>query len=399
MDTVNRVRPENEARKHELDLMDVAIILAKNKRTLLTIPFVVAVVATAGSLLMPNEYKANTKILPPQQAQSGAAALLAQLGGVAGAAASAAGVKNPNDLYIGMLKSRSVVDRIISKYDLKKVYDEETLEKTRKKLEENTAIASGKDNLINVEVEDTDPKRAAAMANSYAEELLRLTKVIAITEASQRRLFFERQLASTKDNLANAENSLRAGLDTHGVISVDADSRAVVETASRLRAQIAAKEIQLSSMQAFVTENNNEYKKVREELASLRLQFNRLRTGGEAEGSNDANANAAGLENIKLVRDVKYHQMLYELLAKQYEVARLDEAKDASIIQVLDVALVPEKKAKPLRALIVAVSTALAFFMAAGLVLLRESRRREKEEFGSAARWNELKSYLKFRSK
>jgi uncharacterized protein involved in exopolysaccharide biosynthesis len=329
------------------NFLDYLIAFARYKKLMIGLPVAGAILVAAVSFCMPNVYKGTTKILPPQQTQSGAAALLAQLGGVASAAAGAAGIKNPNDLYIGMLKSRTVADLLIERFDLKKVYDRELMEKTRRKLAANTVISTGKDGLITIDVEDEDPKRAADIANAYADELLKLTKTLAVTEAAQRRLFFERQLTMSKDNLAKAEIALKDGLANRGVISVDSESRALVETVARLRAQISAKEIQFGAIQAFMTPNNQEYKRIQQELSSARNELSKLENGGAQ--SAQAGEVKGGLENIKLLRDVKYHQMLYELLSKQYEVARLDESKDASIIQVLDKALVPEMKVRPLR--------------------------------------------------
>jgi uncharacterized protein involved in exopolysaccharide biosynthesis len=373
------------------------IILAKHKKVVVAFPLVVAIVSAAISFVLPNEYTATTKLLPPQQQQSGAAALLSQLGGMAGAAAGVAGIKNPNDMYVGMLKSRTVADRMIEQFHLKKVYETDSQEGARKKLASNTTISSGKDGLITIEVDDKNKKLVAGLANGYVAELLRLTKVLAVTEASQRRVFFERQLELSKNNLANAEISLKSALETHGVISVDTESRAILETVGRLRAQVSAKEIQLNSMRAFVTTSNPEFRRVEEELNGLRAELTKLENGRTQEESAENGKKQTGLENIKILRDVKYYQMLYELLAKQYEVARLDEAKDASIIQVLDPAVEPERRSKPKRSFIVLISGALALLLSTGWVYLVESHRRALELPGGAARWAALKKYLRLR--
>jgi uncharacterized protein involved in exopolysaccharide biosynthesis len=383
----------------EVSIIDLVIVLAKYKNLVIGMPLIVAVLAVAISLALPNTYKASTKLLPPQQAQSGAAALLSQLGGVASVAAGAAGIKNPNDVYIGMLKSRTVADKLIAQYDLKKAYDTDSQEKARNWLETNTSISAGKDGLITIEVEDKNQKMVAKLANSYVDHLLLLTKVMAVTEASQRRMFFERQLELAKDNLAKAEMLLKSALDTRGVISVDTESRAIVETAGRLKAQVSAKEIQLSSMRAFVTTNNPDYKRAEEELNSLRAELSKLENGraGDQAVNGAAGVKGGGFENIKLLRDLKYYQMLYELLAKQYEVARLDEAKDPSIIQVLDPAIEPERKFKPHRALIVVLSTLVALFAAIAWAFISEAKNKAMLSASGVAQWNELKSHLRFK--
>lgn len=385
---------QTAAEPGELGLIDLLITLARHKKIVIGIPVAAAVISVAISLMLPNIYQSSAKLLPPQQPQSGAAALLSQLGGFAGMAAGVSGLKNPNDLYIGMLKSRTIADKVIAEFDLKKVYETDSQEKARKKLEDRTVISTGKDGLITIDVEDESPQRVSKIANAYVSQLTELTKVMAITEASQRRVFYERQLEAAKDNLAKAEAALKGALDTHGVISVDADSRAILETVGRIRAQISAKEVQLRSMGSFVTSNNPDYKRVEEELASLRAELSRLENGRPANGATD-NAKPVGLENIKVLRDVKYYQMLYELLAKQYEVARLDEAKDPAIIQVLDSAIVPEKKAKPKRSLIVLFSTLFGFILAAGVAFGLEAKRRSMASPESASQWNELKRLIR----
>jgi tyrosine-protein kinase Etk/Wzc len=388
--------PKTEDR--EFGILDLAIAIAKHKKLVAGSTLAGAFISALISFSLSDVYETSTKILPPQQSQSSAAALLSQLGGAAGSlAAGVAGLKNPSDLYIGMLRSRTIADNLIATYDLKKVYEQEYLEKTRKKLAEHTSISGGKDGLITIGVEDHDKDRAAKLANSYVEELVKLTRTLAITEASQRRLFYERQLEMAKNNLANAEIALKSGLDARGVTNVDVESRAIAETIGRLRAQISAKEIQLNSMRPFMTENNPSLQRVAEELNSLRRELSRLENGqGEKSPVNENGTNnKVGLENIKLLRDVKYYQMLYELLAKQYEVARLDEAKDPAIIQVLDLAVAPERRSGPKRIFIIVLSTIFAFFGSVAWALLREAKQKMMRSAANAARWAELKSYLR----
>jgi uncharacterized protein involved in exopolysaccharide biosynthesis len=386
----------NNSSQEKISAIDLLIIIYKRKRIILGLPAFFAIVSVLVCLALPNIYRANAKILPPQQAQSGAAAILAQLGGVAGAAAGAAGIKNPNDLYIGMLKSRSIADRLIDRFSLKSIYGESYLENARKTLADNTTISTSKDGLISIDVEDVSSKRSAEIANAYVEELLLLTKRIAVTEASQRRLFFEKQLLLSKNNLAETESKLSGGMDSHGVASVDAKSRAVVETAARLHAQVAAKEIQLSSMRAIFTAENSEYKRAAQELASMRLELSRQENGRDVVDA-PKDLSHSGLDSIKLLRDVKYYQMLYELLSKQYEVARLDESKDTSIIQVLDKAFEPERKYKPMRAVIVFISTFFGLLLALGLAYFLERMEIASRNPDVVAKLAELKSELSFR--
>lgn len=365
-DTQSSVAKMQVGAKSDVNFLDLLIILAKNKRFIVSTSLGFAVLAAAASFFLPSVFLASTIILPPQQSQSVAAAILSQLGGVASAVSGGAGVKNPSDVYIAMLKSRTVADKLIAKFQLDKIYGTDSPEKTRKALMANTTITLGKDGLITVDVEGESKKEVAPIANSYVDELLNLTRVMALTEASQRRKFFEYQLEKSKNNLASAEMALKLALDTRGVISVDSESRVLMETVGRLRAQMTAKEIQLSAMSSFVTANNQEYKRAQEELNSLRIEISRLENGRH-EPSGTATQkieNRAGLENIKILREVKYHQMLYELLTKQYEVARLDEARESIVIQVLDSAIEPERKLKPRRVLLVLSAGLVGLFLA-----------------------------------
>ena len=385
---------ENVQTANTTSVLDVIITVAKYKKMIAVITIATAVASAAISLVLPNTFQATTKLLPPQQTQSSAAALLSQLGGIAGAAAGMPGVKNPNDLYVGMLRSRTVADRLIAKFNLLKVYDIDSPEKARKKLESNTVISSGKDGLIVIEVEDHNKQLVALLANAYVTELFSLMKSLAVTDAAQRRVFYERQLETTKDNLARAETALKNTMDTRGVISVDSESRAILETVARLKAQVSAKEIQLTAMGAFLTTSNPEYRRAQEELNGMRSELVKLENG---RGADATGSTPRGLENIKLLRDLKYQQMLYEAIAKQYEVARIDEAKDPSVIQVLDPAVEPERKSKPRRAFIVVFATLAALFGAGTLAFLLEARKKVLASPEGAARWNELKVHLRIR--
>jgi uncharacterized protein involved in exopolysaccharide biosynthesis len=378
-----------------LGLLDLVIILAKRKKQVLGMPLIVAALSAAIALAVPDRFRASATLLPPQQQQPSAAALLSQLGGAAGMAGVSA-LKNPNDLYVGMLKSRTVADKLIKQFNLKEVYDTESPEKARKLLDEQTVIGPSKEGLIKIEVEGKDPKLVAPLANAYVKELLNLMRDLSVTEAGQRRLFFEQQLERSKNNLTAAEISLKRALDERGVISVDAESHAVVETAARLKAQISAKEIQISSMRAFVTENNPDFKRANEEMVSLRTELSKLENG-RGKPSVDRNPSEAGLANIKLLRDVSYHKMLFELLAKQYEAARLDEAKEPSIIQILDSAIEPEKKFRPRRALIVITTFVLSLIFSIGWAVLADAKERAMRSPSNAARWAELKKHLQFK--
>ena len=383
----------------EINLMDLVLVLAKHNRFIIKLTASVAVLAVAISLIMPNIYTAKTVILPPQQGASTASMLLGSLGGLAGLAGGAAGIKSPNDLHIGMLKSRTVADKMIARFKLQQKYEAKTLEATRKALAGATVIASGKDGFITIEYSDEDPKFAASVANAYVEELDKLNNTLAVTEASRKRLFFETQLKMTRDNLAAAEVGFKQTQERTGLIQPEAQGQAIIMAASNLRAQVTAAEVKLQSMGSFATPQNPDYQKLQQNLTSLRAQLVKAERNG-VQGRGDimvptGKLPETGLEYIRKMRDLKYQETLFELLSKQFEIAKIDEAKEAALIQVVDKALVPEQKSKPKRSLIVILATLMAFFLSVLLAFVREASERASLDPASAERMNLLRRYLR----
>lgn len=386
---------ENPVDDDEISLLDLGIVLAKHKKLIVGLPAVAAVGAIVVALLLPNTYTGTTKILPPQQGQSSASAMLAQLGGLAGMAGGIAGIKNPSDLYIGMFKSRTVLDSMVQRFDLMNYYAAKFPSQARTALEGSTKITAGKDGIIAIEVDDKDPKRAADMANGYVEELRKLTKVLAVTEASQRRLFFEQQFNQAKDNLAKAEIVARQALDKGGLSNVDAQGRALIENTARLRGQISVKEVQISAMRGYAAEHNPDLIKAQQELVALKNQLTQMEgSSGTRQVSNDQ---GSGLDNLRLLRDLKYYETIYEMLAKQFEMAKIDEAKDSTLIQVLDVAIEPDHKSKPKRAMIVILATLAAGFIGVLAAFIREALAKAGQNPVTAQRLKTLRQYLAWR--
>lgn len=382
----------------EISLLDLLIVLAKHKKLILGMPLAVAIAAAIISMLLPPVYTATTKILPPQQSQSSASAMLAQLGGaLGGLAGGAAGIKSPNDLYVGMLKSRTLADSLIQRFDLKTVYQAEFSSAARKTLEGASIITSGKDGIIVIEVDDKDPKRAAALANGYVEELAKLNNSLAVTEAAKRRLFFEQQLRLAKDNLARAETAAKSALDQGGVSMVEEQGKSMVVTTAQLRAQVAVKEVQIGAMKSFAAERNPDLQKAQQELAAMRQQLARLEGNGETLGDPGKGASGRGFTNLALLRDVKYYGVVFELLAKQYEMAKLDEAKDSALIQVLDKAIEPDRKSKPKRVLIVILATLAAGFIAVLWAFLKEAMEKARRNPESSERMKRFRRALAWR--
>ncbi|MBE0613475.1 MAG: lipopolysaccharide biosynthesis protein [Burkholderiales bacterium] len=382
------------ADEEEISMLDLAIVLAKHKKLILGLPFVVAVMAAGYSLTLPNIYTANTKILSPQKSQSAASAMLAQLGGgIAGLVGGA--VSNPNGVYVAMLKSRTVADNLIQRFGLMKHWniDSKHTSVAYNRLAGVTNITLGKDTLIVIDVEDEDPKRAADLANAYVDELVKLTSVLAVTEASHRRLFFERQFALAKENLAKAEAAARQALQTGGLVKVDEQGRAMVEAAASLRGQITVKEVQIGAMRTFAADNNPDLRLAQQEIESMKRELDKIEGAGAGRVSTNDPV-AQGGDSLRLLRDVKYHEVIFDMLARQYELAKIDEAKDSSIIQILDKAIEPDQKSKPKRSQIVLLSAFAAFFLGIIVAFFRSGMDKAKVDPKQARRLIDLKRYL-----
>jgi uncharacterized protein involved in exopolysaccharide biosynthesis len=360
--------------------LDLARVWRRHKRLIVGLPLAAALIAALVLQFVPNSYTATARILPPPQSQSAAAALLGQLSGLAGLAGNSLGIKSQSDVFVAMLKSRTVADSLIQRFDLRQVYDAETLTDARKRLAGRTAISSGRDGVIRVDVEDREPQRASDLANGYVAELEALSLKLAVSEAGQRRVFFEKQLAKAKGELAQAEIALQKFQEKHGLIAPEAQASATVSIAAGLRAQVTAKEVQLSALRAYAAKNNPELVRTEEELAALRGQLARMeRDGGKLQGDvlvPTGRAPEVTVEYVQRYRERAYYETLYQLLAKQYEVARIDEARDAMVVQVLDAAVVPEKKSGPKRLLISLVAALTALVIALAVALLIEAPRR-----------------------
>ena len=354
----------------EVDLLWLLGVLVKRRTLVLGLPATVAVLVAIYSLVLPNIYTGTTRILAPQN-QSAASALASQLGGLA--ALAGAVTKSSTDVYVGMLKSRTVADSIIQRFGLTKVYDVEYLSLARKRLDKDTVILAGKDGIIMIEVDDKDPKRAAEIANAYVDELLKLSQVLAVTDAAQRRLFFERQLAEAKDNLANAEVAARQALQKGGLVKVDDQGRTMVEASARLRALITVKEVQIGAMRSFATDRHPDLRLAQQELESLQHELAKTEGVGGRKSAEEGSGRQ-GMDSLKLLRDVKYREVIFEALARQYEIAKLDEAKDSAVVQVMDKAIEPDRKSKPSRALIVILATLGAGLIAGFWALILEAR-------------------------
>jgi len=387
--TVNRTdanRSHIQASDAEISMLDILVLLVKNRTFLLRVTCVCAVIAIVVALRLPTNYTAMTTLLPPQQSSSFSSSLLSQLGGASGGLGSLAsasglpGLKNPADLYVGLLRSETVENAMVHRYNLQQEYKAKLLSSAREALEGHVLIdGNGKDGLIRISVRARTPVRAAELANGYIEQYRQLSESLAIGEASQRRLFLERQMQKTKDSLAKAEENLEQTEQATGLIQLDSQARALIESAVSIRAQLAAKEVQVQSMQAYAGAGNVDLMQAQRELIGLRAQLAKLGGAGDQNDSelvpSKGRIPQVGLEYVRKLREVKYNETLFDILARQYEAAKLDEAKEGAMVQVVDIAIPPDKKSGPPRALIVIGGVALGFIGAIGWILFGELRK------------------------
>jgi tyrosine-protein kinase Etk/Wzc len=368
----------------DVSLIDLLIVIGRRKKFLVVSTIAVGILTLIVTLLIPKRYTATVTVLPPQQGSSLSSALLSQvgnLGALGSLAGGSLGLKNPADMTVALLKSRSVEDAMIQRFDLMKLYKEKRLSDARKSLENHTSIESNiKDGLIRIEIEDRDPKRASDMANAYVDEYQKFSQHLAIGEAGQRRLFFEHQLVGAKNDLAGAEEALKASQQKSGMIQLDSQAKALIESVAALRAEITAKEVEISSLSLSETSNNPDIRMAREQLAALQSQLRRI--GGTQSGEDSdlivprGKIPQAGMDYVRKLRDVKYNEMIFEILAKQFEVAKIDEAREGAIIQVVDAAVPPDKKSFPKISLIVPAATLIWFVLAiSGILFLQGIRR------------------------
>jgi uncharacterized protein involved in exopolysaccharide biosynthesis len=276
------------------------------------------------------------------------------------------------------------------------------MSEARRDLEKASSIMVGKEGFISISVEDSDRDRATRVANAYVEELRKLTQTLAVTEAGQRRIFFERQLEAAKNNLSDAEQALKETEQKTGLIQLDDQAKSIIEAVVKLRASLATKEVELHAMRLFSTEQNPDLQLGEQQLSGMRAQLAIMekQTRGHGYPVADDNVPAsslpagnvpeAGLQYVRKLRDVKYAEAMFELLAKQYEAARLDEARTAAVIQVVDPAIEPDSKSGPPRAWIFALITMSGLLAGAGYAVSSEMMLRIRLNPNLCERWTNL---------
>lgn len=369
---------ENEVfigNEEQLSLASGAKVLWRERWLMLSVAVLGAAISVGVAFLLPRYYTASTILLPPQQQQSGAGAL-AQLGSLAGMAGVAVGAKTPDEMYVALLRTRRLQAAVIDQLGLKAHYETETVADTRKRLNAMSRVNSDKKTgLITIEVDDRNPEFAARLANAHVDELRRVLGTLAVTEAQQRRAFFEQQVSKTSAALARAELAFRKIQAENGMVASQALAESDVKAGVELRARIAAREVELQSLSHFATSQSAEVQRVSAELAALRNQLNKVESGGRG-GNTPASVDVTrGMEAVQAFRNVKVLEAGLEALVKQLEIAKVDESREGPLLQQVDVAVPPELPSKPSRVLVVAGGVAASLLMGAFLAMGRARAR------------------------
>jgi len=395
--------PQRSRRSEKENFIDILALFVQRKGLIAGSTAVAFLVGLILSLVLPVRYTAVTTLMPPRQTQSSETLLMGQLSGVSASPFAAVtgvglGLRNPNDIYIGLLNARPIADAIIQEFNLAQVYKAKDMTAARRTLAANTLVVSEKSGFISVSVTDRDKKRAAEMANAYTEELRNFTKTIAVTEASQRRVFYEDQLKQAKESLISAEVAFQKIQQTKGMVQLDAQARAMIESLEAIRAQLTAKEVELQSLRSYSTEQNPDVAMAERQLLSLQGEAARLEQRHDTSelvniGLKDVSG--AGMDYLRAQHEVTYRQTLFDMLMKQYDVARLDEAKEATIIQVVEPAIEPDRKSSPKCAQIILMATVFGFLAGCFLVPLIWWAKKLRSDLIGDKRFENLKIALK----
>lgn len=370
-DETNRPTIETET---EINLLELLRVLVINLPLIIKITSAVVVLSIIYSLTLKNVYSAKATLLPPQKDSGGggAAALLASMGG--GLASLAGGLGGSADLYLGILKSRTVTDSVIKRLDLQTELKSSSIEVARATLQGLVKFQAGKDGIITITADYTDPAKAALMANTFIDELQKKSQQLSLTKASTERSFLEKRLEVVKQDLKTAEEEMKSFQEKNKTIKADSQVAVAIESIAKMKAEVVTKEVQLAALRNSMTDENSEVRKLLSGITKLKSQLNAMSGTGGGNGviPSVGNAPSIGLEYVRRLRELKTQEALFEQLTKQFEMAKINEARDSSSIQVLDEAVTPLRRSKPNRSLIVLLSMMTGVFCSIFLVFIKE---------------------------
>jgi uncharacterized protein involved in exopolysaccharide biosynthesis len=392
--------------RNEITGLDLVLVVARRRRTVALVAGSCLLVAVLFAFLLPKQYTAEVVLLPPQQGSSLSEALGSSMSGLdmlAKLAGGGLGMRNSNEMYVAMLQGQTVEDGMVKHFDLMREYHKSLFSEARRDFEHHVIIrGDGKDGLIHISVEDRSPQRAAQLANGYVDEFRDLSQHLAMTEAGQRALFFRTQLDQAKDKLSGAEQALEQMEQTSGVIEPTSQARALLSAGITLRAQVAAEQVQIQALQTFATGQNAQLIEAQQELKGLQQQLAKL-TGSQQNPDSllipKGKVPQESLEYIRRLRDVKYYETIFEVLARQYELAKLDQAKEGALIQVVDPAITPDHKSAPRRSLILIGGAAVGLILGILIAFLQNGWESMKRDPDSNSKLDSIRAELRSRNR
>ncbi len=375
--------PNSQRDEETIDIIGYCNILHSNRRLIGIFVTVVFIISVAVSLLLPKIYAATASVFPPQQEGmlNPGTVISSQMPAGLGGAAGFLGIKSPADLWVGILRSTTVQDAILKRFDLKERYRAVTVDGARRSLSSRVTITKNKEEIISVTFEDKDPDTAARIANAFVEELDSVNKNVAMTSGKRMRVFVEKRIELAKTDLKKSEDALKTFQESNKAFSLDVQAKAIIESIGALKGMLVAKEVELETLLSYATSTNPKVELIRSEISALKDKLKRLEKGGYGLPMDSMEKNvfiptdripAVLTQYLRLLRDVKAQETLYQLLSQQYEMAMIQEAKDSPTVQVLDKATVPELPVRPKRVFIVVVSTAVSFFLIGFFIIARE---------------------------
>jgi capsule polysaccharide export protein KpsE/RkpR len=343
------------------------------------------VLSTLVAFVIPKRYDSTTRLMPPDSQSSSGMAMMAALAGKGGSglgslAGDLLGMKSSGDLFIDILHSRTVEDRIIDRFDLRRVYSVKYWQDARKNLAKNTAISEDrKSGVITITITDRDPERATQMARAYVEELDRLVAQVTTSSARRERIFIEQRLAAVKQDLDHASQAFSEYASQNTAIDIEAQGKATVEAAARLEGELIGAESQLEGLEQIYTKGNVRVRSLQARVDELRSQLHKIggdsaepaagKPGSEQEFPSIRQLPLLGVRWADLYRETKIQETVYEMLTQQYELAKIEEAKEIPVVKVLDPADTPERKSFPPRLLIMVLGVVFSVCLAALLAV------------------------------
>lgn len=375
--------PNTQRDEETIDIIGYYNILLSNRRLIGIFVTAVFAISVAVSLFLPKVYAATASVFPPQQENmlNPGAVISSQTPAGFGGAAGFLGIKSPADLWVGILRSATVQDAILKRFDLKERYRAVTVDGARRSLSSRVTITKNKEEIVSITFEDKDPDTAARIANAFVEELDSVNKNVAMTSGKRMRVFVEKRIELAKTDLKKSEDALKSFQEKNKAFSLDVQAKAIIESIGALKGMLVAKEVELETLLSYATSTNPKVELIRSEIRALKDKLKRLEKGGYGLPMDSAEKNvfiptdripAVLTQYLRLLRDVKAQETLYQLLSQQYEMAMIQEAKDSPTVQVLDKATVPELPVRPKRVFIVVVSTAVSFFLIGFFIIARE---------------------------